>query len=198
MPRLFVALGLPDTVRDALIDRQNGLDGARWIEPGDLHITLRFVGDVSGGDARALDRELEAVRGRPFALSLADFDAFGGAKPRSLFARVAPDPALTTLQARIERACQAAEMEPERRRFSPHVTLGRLRGNQAVRAGEWLARQAPLRLPPFPVTHFGLYSARASVGGGPYVLEADYPLEPAASSEQSAEKGLPSAFGVSR
>lgn len=176
MPRLFVALGLPDAIRDALADRQSGLEGARWIEPGDLHVTLRFIGDVSGGDARALDRELDLVRGRPFDLTVSGLEAFGGAKPRSLFARVMPEPGLTTLQARVERACQTAEMEPERRRFSPHVTLARLKGGQAGRAGHWLSVQEPLRLPPFRVESFGLYSARASVGGGPYVLEAEYPL----------------------
>ncbi|MEM7565826.1 MAG: 2'-5' RNA ligase family protein, partial [Pseudomonadota bacterium] len=78
MPRLFVALGLPDAIRDALADRQSGLEGARWIEPGDLHVTLRFIGDVSGGDARALDRELDLVRGRPFDLTVSGLEAFGG------------------------------------------------------------------------------------------------------------------------
>lgn len=176
MPRLFVALGLPDAVRAELSTLRGGLDGARWIEPEDYHVTLRFVGDVTGGDARALDRELMGVRARPFEMTLNDFGAFGGPKPRSVHAAVTPSPDLITLQARIERAAQAAEMEPERRRFTPHVTLARLRSGPSKRAAEWLARREPLRLPPITVTAFGLYSAKASTGGGPYVLEATYPL----------------------
>ena len=176
MPRLFIALGLPDEVRDALGLLRGGLDGARWIEPSDYHVTLRFVGDVSGGDAKALARELDGVWAPPFALRLTGFDAFGGAKPKSIHARVAPDPALLTLQSRIERACLAAEMEPERRRFTPHITLARLRAGPSRRAADWLSRHGLPDVPDIPVESFGLYSARASVGGGPYVCEVDYPL----------------------
>lgn len=176
MPRLFAALGLPDDLRDALALVRGGIEGARWIEPADYHVTLRFIGDVSGGDARAVARELDAVRGEPFDLRLTGFDAFGGPKPKSIFARVEANQALTALQSRIERACQVAEMDPERRRFTPHVTLARLRSGQARAAAEWLSRHGVPALPTLPVTSFGLYSARASVGGGPYVLEVDYPL----------------------
>lgn len=189
MPRVFLALSLPDPARDALTMRYGGIEDARWIAPDDLHVTLRFIGEIDGGDGRALDAALAAVRAAPVEIEMTGFSAFGSKaqphprspsvfKPRSVHAVVAKTDALVALQRRIDRAVEAAELEPERRRFSPHVTMARFSRTGAADAGPWLARQAPLEpgARRFTASAFGLYSAKPSVGGGPYVLEAEYPL----------------------
>lgn len=177
MPRLFIALRPSDDAVDTLALTRGGAGEARWVEPDDYHVTLRFVGDVSGGDARALDRALSELRAEPALLRYTGFGAFGGNRPRALHAVLERTPSLTALQAKVERAALQAEMEPERRKFAPHITLARLRGASAGLAADWLSRRGPPGLPDETVHEVGLYSARESVGGGPYILEASYTLD---------------------
>jgi 2'-5' RNA ligase len=178
MPRLFTGLALPSEVSDHLARARGALEGARWIEPSDYHVTLRFLGDVAETLAEALHEGLATARTRPpLDLVVDGLGVFGGDKPRALLATVAADPALTELQAEHERIARDAGAEPDTRRFTPHVTLARL--NRKVRAPDVARYLAEAGLfPPrrFTATHVTLFSARASTGGGPYLVEAAYPL----------------------
>jgi 2'-5' RNA ligase len=180
VPRLFTAFEIPPEIAAQLAFFRGGLFGARWIEPADYHITLRFFGDVDTWTAQALDAallETEAVGGAaPLHIALDEIGVFGGRQPRALYARVKADPLLSRLQAAHESVARRNGLAPETRKFAPHVTLARLRGVEPQAVGAWLAERAfPLALS-FEAGRFALYSSRDSVGGGPYRVEADYPF----------------------
>ena len=160
MLRLFTGLEVPATVGDLLAGLRGGLHGARWIDPENYHITLRFIGDI---DERTADE-------------VAGLGSFGSAKPHSLYARVEPTPQLAELQSEHERILQRLGLPPESRKYTPHVTLARLRGTSAGEVAHWLATAGVFASPSFLAHRFVLFSARASVGGGPYLVEEAYPL----------------------
>ena len=177
MPRLFTGLEIPSDVGFALSLKRGGLTGARWIDPENYHITLRFIGDVDHQTANdvadSLDRLSNSMR---FDIRLTGLDCFGGDKPRSLYAAVEVNEALSRLQAAQERVLQRAGLVPEGRKFVPHVTLARLRGSHAMDVARFLADAGRFEPMTFPVGRFVLYSSKDSVGGGPYVVEQSYPL----------------------
>jgi RNA 2',3'-cyclic 3'-phosphodiesterase len=176
MPRLFTGLEIPPAVAGSLSGLRGGLPGARWIDPENYHLTLRFIGDVDDVVAHEVASMLGRVRRQPFEIRLEDLRSFGGRKPRAVVAAVAPAPALMELQAEHERLMQRVGLEPEGRKFSPHITLARLRESSSRQVADYLAVRALFRSPPFTVARFVLFSSRASIGGGPYVVEAAYPL----------------------
>jgi 2'-5' RNA ligase len=178
MPRLFTGLEIPPEIGEALARCRGGLPGARWIEPEDYHITLRFLGDVDGTVADDLCEGLAEARPRgPIPVTLEGLSSFGGDKPRALFAAVAAVPDLVDLQAEQERIARRAGAEPERRKFTPHVTLARLRREASPEAVAMYLSQAPLFEPlRFTASRVALFSARESTGGGPYVTEAVFPF----------------------
>jgi 2'-5' RNA ligase len=176
MPRLFTGIEIPPPIARGLSMLRGGVPGARWIDPANYHMTLRYIGDIDGATARDVMQILGGVRRRSFDLVLNRLDQFGGRKPRAVFAGASPTPALTELQAEIERLLQRIGLPPEQRKYSPHVTLARLSDSTAHQVAEYLASRGPFRTPPFPVSRFVLYSSKASTGGGPFVIEAAYPL----------------------
>jgi 2'-5' RNA ligase len=176
MPRLFTALEIPAGVGQSLALLRGGLPGARWADPENYHLTLRFIGDIDDSLAREIAFMLGNVRRLSFELRFDGLHSFGGRKPRAVVATVSPTPQLFELQAEHERLMQRVGLEPEGRKFTPHVTLARLRESSSRDVADYLATRQPFRLPPFQVSRFVLYSSRASIGGGPYVVEAAYPL----------------------
>jgi 2'-5' RNA ligase len=176
MPRLFTALEIPAETRLSLSMLRGGLPGARWIDPENYHLTLRFIGDIDDALAREIGFMLGNVRRLSFELRLDGLTSFGGRRPRAVVATVAPTQQLLELQAEHERLMQRVGLEPEGRKYTPHVTLARLRDSSAHDVADYLATRHPFRPAPFRVSQFVLYSSRASVGGGPYVVEAAYPL----------------------
>lgn len=176
MPRLFTGIEIPRDVAQHLALLRGGVPGARWVDPENYHLTLRFIGDVEGHVGREVMQILGAVRRRSFDVVLDRIDQFGGRKPRAVFAAASPNPALMELQAEHERLLQRIGLPPEQRKFAPHVTLARLRDASAQQVAEYLSSRGPIRLPSFHVSRFVLFSSKASSGGGPYVVEAAYPL----------------------
>jgi 2'-5' RNA ligase len=176
MPRLFTALEIPAEVRSAIAAVRGGLPGARWIDPENYHVTLRFIGDVDDDIAREVAWLLGKVRRKDFELRLDGLQSFGGRKPRAVIAAVAPSQSVMELQAEHERLMRRVGLEPEGRKYTPHVTLARLRDTSSFEVAEYLSARGAFRSPPFSVSRFVLFSSRASVGGGPYVVEAAYPL----------------------
>ena len=176
MPRLFTGLEIPSDVGKALATLRGGLPGARWIDPDNYHVTLRFIGHVDDVVAHEIASMLGRVRRQAFELRIEDLKSFGGRKPRQIVATLGPAQALMELQAEHERLMQRVGLEPEGRKYTPHVSLARLRESSSRQVADYLAVRAPFRSPPFEVSRFVLFSSRASIGGGPYVVEAAYPL----------------------
>lgn len=177
MPRLFTGLEIPPDIAFALSLKRGGLSGARWIDAENYHITLRFIGDVDHKTADevadSLDRLANSLR---FTVRLTQLGSFGGDKPRALYAGVEPSEELVRLQAAQERVLQRAGLAPEGRKFTPHVTLARLRGVGPEEVARFIAEAGRFEPLAFPVGRFVLFSSRDSVGGGPYVVEQSYPL----------------------
>jgi RNA 2',3'-cyclic 3'-phosphodiesterase len=177
MPRLFTALEIPADVGASLATLRGGLPGARWIEPDNYHLTLRFIGDIDDALARDITFMLAEVRRPAFNLEIDGLQSFGGRKPRAVVATATPTPPLIDLQAEHERMMQRIGLAAEGRKFTPHVTLARLRESSSRQVADYLAIRQPYRSASFAATRFVLFSSRASVGGGPYVVEAAYPLD---------------------
>jgi 2'-5' RNA ligase len=176
MPRLFTGIEIPGAIGQQLSMLRGGLPGARWIDPENYHLTLRFIGDVDDATAHEAADALGRVRRAPFDLHLDGVISFGGRKPRAIVAAMSTPQALMDLQAEQERLMQRIGLEPEGRKYTPHVTLARLRDASSFAVADYLSARGYFRTAPFRVSRFVLFSSRDSVGGGPYVVEAGYPL----------------------
>jgi 2'-5' RNA ligase len=178
--RLFVALPLPDDLRARLAGMAGGVPNARWVAPENLHLTLRFIGEADGAQARDVDAALTRISVPAFSLSLAGVDHFGaGEKVRSLWAGVDESAELSRLHGKIEHALQQAGLPPEGRKFKAHVTLARFKRNPGAKLYTFLAHHALFRGTPFAVREFVLYSSFLSHNGAIYSPEASYALRPA-------------------
>ncbi|KAJ0343968.1 hypothetical protein COL154_014044 [Colletotrichum chrysophilum] len=176
MPRLFTALEIPRDAAMTLSLLRGGLPGARWIDVESYHLTLRFIGDVEGHTADEFANALDRVRRHEFTLTLTGVGAFGSKKPHSLWAGVSASPDLMALQSEIDRICQRLGLPADPRKFMPHVTIARLRQPRVDAVASYLAGRGNFRAGPFKVDHFVLMSSKESVGGGPYLVEEEYPL----------------------
>lgn len=195
MPRLFTALEIP---RDAVLSLsllRGGLPGARWIEPENYHLTLRFIGDVEGHVADEIAGALDRVRRPAFTLSLSGVDAFGTKKPHALYAGVSASPDLHALQGEIERICQRLGLPADPRKFTPHVTIARLRNASTRDIANYLSSRGNFASAPFRVGRFVLMSSRETTGGGPYIIEEAWPL---LGSEAARPSSLPNQSDASR
>jgi 2'-5' RNA ligase len=180
MPRLFTGLEIPQDVGFELAMMRGGVRGARWIEPDAYHITLRFIGDIGDRLAHDIAHELDGVTSPAFAMRLKGVGAFGGRKPRAIYAGMAECRELMRLQAAHERLLQRLGLEAEGRKYSPHVTLARLNGADPASVQTYVASHSLYCSRPIEVARFVLFSSRPSRGGGPYAIEESYMLGEAA------------------
>lgn len=176
MMRLFVALALPDSVTLGLEMIQSGVPGARWQAREQMHLTLRFIGEVDGRDAAAIDDALSVISASRLTLQLRGVGEFGGKNPRALWASVASNEALLHLQRKIETAMQRIGLEAEPRKFTPHVTLARLRGTPPGIVMDYLVDHALYASAPFEAGEFILFSSHLSPNGSLYRAEQTYAL----------------------
>jgi 2'-5' RNA ligase len=176
--RLFVALDLPWALRERLsLLAGSGVPGARWVSPENYHLTLRFIGETQPHRAEDIDHALAALRGRGFSLTLAGLGTFAkGGRVNSLWAGVERNPQLDHLQNKIETALQRAGLDPERRRFTPHVTLARLDNNAEARLAAFVQANNLFRAEPIAVDHFTLFSSRLGKEQSVYTAEVEYKL----------------------
>jgi 2'-5' RNA ligase len=175
--RLFVGIGLPPELKLRLSLLCTGVPGAKWVDPGNFHLTLRFIGEVDEGVASDIDEALSQVRASRFALALAGIGHFGnGDRPRQLWVGVEKNPALLHLQERVESALMRMGLPPETRKYTPHVTLARFRAPPGPRFQTYLSEHALFRAEPFPVDAFSLIASYLTKSGAIYEDKADYPL----------------------
>ena len=176
MTRLFVALRPPAPIRDALLMTIGGVEGARWQDDGQLHLTLRFVGEIDPPQAEDLAAELGRIEAPRFELKIAGVGHFEKKdRLHALWAAVVPSPPLDVLQQKVERACQRIGLEPEHRKFTPHLTLARLGGRSGA-VGEWLAANGALSAGPWPIDEFRLYESQLTPAGPLYEPIISYRL----------------------
>jgi 2'-5' RNA ligase len=177
MLRLFVGIEFPPELKLRLSLLQSGIAAARWIDPGNFHLTLRFIGEIDEGTAADIDEALSRLKARPFSLQLSGVGVFGGDKLRTLWVGVERDAALSTLQGKIEQALIRAGLPPEPRKFSPHVTLARLRDPRRHELQDYLTAHAQFRAEPLRVERFSLIASYPTKAGSVYEDQADYPLQ---------------------
>jgi RNA 2',3'-cyclic 3'-phosphodiesterase len=176
MLRLFTGLELPQDIALDLKIMQGGIAGARWLDGESFHITLRFIGDIDDDLGREVALALDRLEMKPFSVSLKGIDVFGGNKPHAIIAHVEENAELRRLQLTQERLCQMLGLEPEPRKFIPHVTLARLRDADPKDLRNFIESHALYRSRPFEVQRYVLFSSRPSRGGGPYAVEETYAM----------------------
>jgi RNA 2',3'-cyclic 3'-phosphodiesterase len=176
MPRLFAAIVMPAEIAATLDRVRQPTPGAFWIPPSDMHLTLRFVGDIGNAQAREFAEELARIELPAFTLKLEGLGSFGGDEPRVIWAGVRASDPLDALARACERAARNAKLPPEGRTWKPHVTLARLRYTPVDAVVRVLSRKATFNTDEFFVGHFALMSAKPVGGGGPYVVEEKFAL----------------------
>ena len=175
--RLFVALPLPQSVAQSLLLIQGGVPGARWQSREQLYLTLRFIGEVDNQTAILLDEVLAGIHAPAFDMQLHAVGQFGGHHMHSLWAAVRQNEALGHLQRKVDSAIRTIGQPQDAHKFTPHVTLARLRHPEPGKAVEWLAQHALYTSPEFTAGAFQLYSSKLTSDGSIYRVEQNYPLE---------------------
>ena len=176
MHRLFVAIRPPEPIRDLLLDAMDDSADFRWQDDEQLHLTLRFVGEVERPVADDLADALPRISAAPLALHIAGVGRFEQRSSGALWAGVEPKAQVAALAAKVERICQSVGLEPERRAFHPHITLARWKGRRTREVREYLERTGGLSSEPFTVDAFSLFESRLSRHGAHYEEVASYPL----------------------
>jgi 2'-5' RNA ligase len=176
MHRLFVAIRPPEHVRDLLIDAMDDSPALRWVGDEQLHLTLRFIGEVERPLANDVADALDRLRLPRFQLRVKGVGRFEQRNGGALWAGVEPKEPVAALAAKVERAMQQAGVEPERRAFMPHITLARWNRRNAEAVEAFLRRNSDLRSDAFEVDRFILFESRLSRHGAHYEEVASYPL----------------------
>lgn len=178
MSRLFIALDLPPEIKLQLLQLPRAYSGASWQTAAQMHITLVFIGDLDKSRMSELLETLSEIVAEPLNLALKGVDYFGSARyPRILFANVEKNPALEKLQKQLYKAVAAMDIELERKKYIPHVTLARLDRTPYENIGQFLETEALFKTDSFSVAQFHLYSSKQTRAGSEYRIETSFPLQ---------------------
>ncbi len=177
MPRLFIAVDLPAEIKNNLESMSYGIPGAKWIDMQQVHLTVRFIGEVDGTTFLDIKTALEQVSLKPFSLALKGVGHFPPrGKPRVLWVGIEPSKPLQSLKSRIDRILTTVGLEPEGRKFSPHITLARLKNSPIHKVANFLAGASLFSQEPFEVKDFKLYSSTLTPKGAIHKIEKVYAL----------------------
>jgi 2'-5' RNA ligase len=176
MHRLFVAIVPPQDIRDLLIDAMDDSPELRWVGEDQLHLTLRFIGEVERPVAADIAAALERIRSEAFALRVKEVGSFDRKSGGAVWAGIAPREPVAALAAKVERACVTTGIETERRMFHPHITLARYGRDSRNAAQAFVRRNGGLVSRPFQVEEFILFESRLSRHGAHYERLAGFPL----------------------
>jgi 2'-5' RNA ligase len=176
--RLFIALELPESCRQRLVEIGTPLCGVRWLAAEQLHLTLAFLGAVEAGAEELLCKKLAEVRVPPFLLPIRGIGTFGGSRPSVIWAGTGSGhPHLFALHKRVHDALFAAHFDPELRSFHPHVTLARLREVSLQTLRPFLKQHESDEFCLVEITTFALISSRPGPEGSSYTVETRYDLK---------------------
>ncbi len=178
MLRLFVGIRFPEAINFTLRNMCAGIPGAKWVNPDGFHLTLRFIGEIDNGRAEDLDANLAAINARALTLQLKGAGQFGTMeKAHTIWAGLERNDALYHLRDKVESAVVRSGIEPDHRRFTPHVTLAKLNRAPVDWVESYLVSHDNFRSQPFEVNEFALFSSSAGNNGRIYIPEATYPLQ---------------------
>ncbi|MEZ4667601.1 MAG: RNA 2',3'-cyclic phosphodiesterase [Anaerolineae bacterium] len=180
MPRLFVALDLPDEVKKQITNLYYNIDGLRWVKVEQLHLTLRFIGEVTDKQEEAIRSSLGAVQAAPFSFQLTGIGQFPGrGKPRVIWVGVTPHTQLTSLHHQIEARIQSIGYGATDTSFSPHITMARVKfvsDASLALLKQFFDTHRAFKTDAIHIDHFTLYSSTLSSEGASYKAEAIYSL----------------------
>ncbi|MEA5115374.1 MAG: RNA 2',3'-cyclic phosphodiesterase [Geobacteraceae bacterium] len=175
MYRLFIAIDLTGSAKEAVSGICVGIPGVKWVDPAQMHLTLRFIGDADETLFLRIRTELATISAPSFQMRLRGVGTFPPKRnPHVLWVGVDRCEPVNQLQDQVERALVRTGLEPEGRAFSPHITLARLRDMPIVRVAPYLEQHRQFETPPFPVTEFHLYSSTLTAKGAVHKREASY------------------------
>ena len=188
MPRLFVALQLPDPLRSAVQELQSGLRDARWLTGDGLHLTLAFIGEVDGSMQPRIEAALADVTAPAFRLELHGIGCFPPRRaPRVLWTGASPKAELASLAQTARRSLTRAGLTLERRRFMPHVTIARFRHPPSEdELARYFSAHSLFRTTAADISRFHLVSSVLRSSGARYTIEATFPLTSAPRSGHGA------------
>ncbi len=178
MKRLFVAIDFPEAVKAQLKPLCTDIQGAKWVAPHQMHLTLRFIGDADEKQLAQIQTGLATINTTPFKMTLGGVGQFPlRGKPRVLWVGVEAEPVLNPLQQKVEHVIHDYGFEPTNHPFSPHITLARFKTPPPNEQIERYFRQHQgFKSDPFNVDEFVLYSSQLTPGGSIYHQEGFYPL----------------------
>jgi 2'-5' RNA ligase len=177
MIRLFVGLDLPYDLKELVSSLAGGLPGAKWVPPENYHLTLRFIGEQPAHIAEEIDLALANLRGRGFTLKLSGLGTFEKqGRPTTLWVGVERNQALDHLRAKIETALQRAGLEPERRRFQPHVSIAKIDNVPEPKLVAYIQARNLFQSAPIPIEQFVLFSSLLGKATPVYTAEVEYAL----------------------
>jgi 2'-5' RNA ligase len=174
--RLFVALPVPDAIAKGLMLLQGGVPSARWQSREQLHLTLRFIGEVDGADAHAIDDALADIDAPALELQLHGVGQFGNKQPHTLWAAARGNKMLEHLARKVDTAIRRVGQPQDAHKFMPHITLAQLRHPDLDKVREWLTAHALFTSDQFAVDAFCLYSSKLTSDGSVYRIEQEYSL----------------------
>lgn len=178
MLRLFAGLSLPILLRQRLTLLQGGIDGALWTDRDNFHITLTFIGNVDEATAEQADEALSGIRMEPFNVELKGTGSFAqGEFPKVLWIGVEKSEPLFRLKEKVDRALEKSKLPFENRKYTPHVTLARLRHVDEAKVGQFMAAHNLFSGDAFEVNNFILYHSHNTKNGPVYEELRSYPLE---------------------
>ncbi|NLE00198.1 MAG: RNA 2',3'-cyclic phosphodiesterase [Fibrobacter sp.] len=177
MPRLFIAVDIPERIKNDITDTYMALPGARWVEDEKIHITLSFIGEVDNPTEQTIKNSLRTITVAPFTLSLKGVGYFPPrGQPRIIWVGLSNSQELIRLQGKIERVLTVSGIETEKRKFHPHITIARLDNTPEQRVAQYLALNSLLTSEPFEVSAFHLYTSILRKEGALYSKSASFSL----------------------
>lgn len=187
--RMFIAISLPGETKERLHRLMKPLDGVRWQNPEQLHITLKFLGDTASGQVKELVKNLNMVEQAPFPFAIKGLGYFPeGEQPRVIWTGIEDDSAFVKLHRSVENACKKTGFSREKRPYRPHITLGKVKGASKDEITSFITRNKDVYIGDIPAEEFILYESRLQSDGAVHEPSARFPLEGITEAKQKGDE----------